>query len=77
MPHHGDDYDWDACVDLLFQGTDILMLFSAHLDGIEDPDDMANQAMGIGDMRPAAWFTPSTTSKPATRGAASAADPAV
>ncbi|MGW3183173.1 hypothetical protein ACWDD9_28255 [Kitasatospora sp. NPDC001119] len=58
LPSHDDDYDWDACVDLLFQDTDILMLFSAHLDGIEDPDDTANQAMGIGDMCPAAWFTP-------------------
>ncbi|MFE6052878.1 hypothetical protein ACFQ6N_19145 [Kitasatospora sp. NPDC056446] len=58
LPHHADDYDWDACTDLLFQDTDILMLFSPRLDGIEDPDDTANQAMGIGDMRPAAWFKP-------------------
>ncbi|MBV6695724.1 hypothetical protein KV557_01125 [Kitasatospora aureofaciens] len=42
----------------LFQDTDILMLFIPYLDCTEDPDDTANQAMGIGDMRPAAWFEP-------------------
>ncbi|MEV0219891.1 hypothetical protein [Streptomyces sp. NPDC050704] len=58
LPEHRDDYDWDACSDLLFQDHDVLMLFDARLDGIEDPDGDVNQRLGMGDLRTAAWFEP-------------------
>ena len=58
MPEHRDDYDWDACSDLLFQDHDVLMLFDARLDGIEDSNGDVNQRLGVGDLRPAAWFEP-------------------
>lgn len=58
LPEHRDDYDWDACSDLLFQDHDVLMLFDARLDGVEDPDGDVNQRLGMGDLRAAAWFEP-------------------
>ncbi|MFE7278662.1 hypothetical protein [Streptomyces sp. NPDC057623] len=58
LPEHRDDYDWDACSDLFFQDHDVLMLFDARLDGIEDPDGDVNQRLGMGDLRAAAWFEP-------------------
>ncbi|MFD8478199.1 hypothetical protein [Kitasatospora sp. NPDC059673] len=58
LPVHRDDYDYDACRDLFFQDTDVLMLYSARFDGIEDPDNDINRDLGIGDLRPAAWFEP-------------------
>ncbi|MEU4117768.1 hypothetical protein AB0F71_25145 [Kitasatospora sp. NPDC028055] len=56
LPVHDDDYDFDTCKDLFFQDADVLMLYSPRFDGIEDPDDDANRRLGIGDLRPAAWF---------------------
>jgi hypothetical protein len=50
------DYDWDGCRDVLFQDTDILMLFDDQLDGVEDPESEINQELRIGDYRPGAWF---------------------
>ncbi|MFG3076354.1 hypothetical protein [Streptomyces sp. NPDC048225] len=58
LPEHGDDYSWDDCSDLLFQDHDVLMLFDPKLGGIADPEDPANQSMGVGDLRAAAWFDP-------------------
>ncbi|MEU6373322.1 hypothetical protein [Streptomyces sp. NPDC046909] len=58
LPEHRDDYDWNACSDLFFQDHDVLMLFDARLDGIEDPDGEVNQRLGMGDLRAAAWFEP-------------------
>lgn len=58
LPVHNDDYDWDACADVLFQDGDVVMLFNPAFDGIEDPDNDVNQAAGIGDLRPDAWFEP-------------------
>ena len=58
LPDHEDDYTWDSCSDLLFQDHDVLMLFHAPLSGIEDPAAPANQSMGMGDLRKAAWFDP-------------------
>lgn len=54
LPEHADDFDWNY--DVLFQDTDILGLFEAELDGIEDPDAETNQGIGMGDYRPQAWF---------------------
>jgi hypothetical protein len=58
LPEHRDDYDWDGCSDLLFQGQDVLMLFSDRFDGIEETEGDANQRPGIGDLRAPAWFEP-------------------
>lgn len=58
LPEHRDDYDWNACSDLFFQDHDVLMLFDARLDGIEDPDGDVNQRLGMGDLRAEAWFEP-------------------
>ncbi|MET9294150.1 hypothetical protein [Streptomyces sp. NPDC003077] len=58
LPTHRDDYDFEMCAEVFFQDTDVLMLYSARFDGIEDPDDETNQYMGIGDLRAAAWFEP-------------------
>ncbi|MGW2281460.1 hypothetical protein [Streptomyces sp. NPDC001770] len=58
LPAHRDDHDFDACAEMFFQDTDVLMLYDAGLDGMEDPDDEVNQRLGIGDLRPAAWFEP-------------------
>lgn len=57
LPAHPGDLDWDACVDGLFQDTDILTLFNDSHDGLEDPGDPTNRRLGIGDYRPASWFT--------------------
>ena len=56
LPAHPDDYTWEACSDLLFQDSDVLMLFNTELDGIEDPEDNTNQFLRVGDLRPQAWF---------------------
>ncbi|WP_052230321.1 hypothetical protein [Streptomyces sp. CT34] len=58
LPVHRYDYDFDTCSEVFFQDYDVLMLYSARFDGIEDPDDETNRYMGIGDLRPAAWFDP-------------------
>ncbi|MFF7360341.1 hypothetical protein [Streptomyces sp. NPDC008125] len=58
LPAHRDDHDFDACAGMFFQDTDVLMLYDAGLDGMEDPEDEVNQRLGIGDLRPAAWFEP-------------------
>jgi hypothetical protein len=34
------------------------MLFDPKLSGVADPQDPANQSMGVGDLRAAAWFAP-------------------
>ncbi len=58
LPRHDDDYDWELCVELLFQDHDVRLLYADWADGIEDPETELNQAFGIGDLRPDNWFTP-------------------
>ncbi|SDD68645.1 hypothetical protein [Actinokineospora iranica] len=55
---HPDDHDWETLLDALTQDTDILDLFHPDTDGIEDPASEQNKSIGMGDYRPAAWFTP-------------------
>jgi hypothetical protein len=57
LPRHRDDFQWDVMSDVFFQDEDILDLFDPSLDGVEDPDADLNRLAGIGDYRPAAWFT--------------------
>ncbi|EWC59289.1 hypothetical protein UO65_5446 [Actinokineospora spheciospongiae] len=71
---HRDDHDWGMLLEVLVQDTDILNLFHVDIDGIEDPTSEPNQFIGMGDYRPAAWFTASTTWTAATPDAPSDAD---
>ncbi|MGW0756028.1 hypothetical protein ACWD1Y_05985 [Streptomyces sp. NPDC002814] len=41
-----------------FPDHDVLILFDARLDGIEDPDGAVNQRLGMGDLRAAEWSGP-------------------
>ncbi|MFI0469167.1 hypothetical protein ACH347_34270 [Saccharopolyspora sp. 5N102] len=56
VPEHPHDFEWDMLFDVLFQDLDILSLYGAELDGIEDPESETNRQFGIGDYRPQAWF---------------------
>jgi hypothetical protein len=56
LPVSAYDYDWGSCRDLFFQDEDILLLYDARFEGVEDPETEINQELGIGDYRPAAWF---------------------
>jgi hypothetical protein len=56
LPAHPDDFDWEQASETLLQDLDVLSLFDAAVDGIEDPDSDLNRVRGIGDYRPAAWF---------------------
>jgi hypothetical protein len=64
LPERDGDLNVDTLLDVLFQDHDILALFEAELDGIEDPDDPANAGTGMGDYRPAAWFRPFDSAEP-------------
>ncbi|MFJ8158797.1 hypothetical protein [Streptomyces sp. NPDC094468] len=52
------DFDWDWCSDVLFEDHDVLMLFDASLDGIEDSGNEVNQALGLASLAAADWFVP-------------------
>ncbi|MFJ3891078.1 hypothetical protein [Streptomyces rubrogriseus] len=52
------DFDWDWCSDVLFEDHDVLMLFDASLDGIEDSGNDINQALGLANLAAADWFEP-------------------
>ncbi|MEU5874266.1 hypothetical protein AB0A73_22250 [Glycomyces sp. NPDC047369] len=62
VPEHQDlpqspwDCDFDLLEELLFQDTDIEFLFDPDTEAYADPAYPMNQRMGIGDMRPVAWF---------------------
>jgi hypothetical protein len=52
------DFDWDWCSTVLFEDHDVLMLFDASLDGIEDSGNEINQALGLANLATADWFEP-------------------
>lgn len=52
------DFDWDWCSTVLFEDHDVLMLFDASLDGIEDSGNEINQALGLANLAAAQWFAP-------------------
>ncbi|MEV6182270.1 hypothetical protein [Streptomyces sp. NPDC052015] len=52
------DFDWDWCSTVLFEDHDVLMLFDASLDGIEDRGNEINQALGLANLAAADWFKP-------------------
>lgn len=51
-----DDYDWETCLDVLFDDTDFLTLF--------DPMNDADNDQAAGDLRPATWFTTFASREP-------------
>ncbi|KOV94596.1 MULTISPECIES: hypothetical protein [unclassified Streptomyces] len=61
LPHSHADYDWHGCSSDLFEDHDVLMLFDARLDGIEDAGSDIHQAMGIVNLAPGEWFEPFQT----------------
>lgn len=64
LPAHPDDFDEGMLEENLLQDTDILMLFSPRLDGIDHPEGLANRQLRMGDYRPQAWFTVSNNMPP-------------
>lgn len=56
LPEHPDDLDWGMARDQLLIDTDVDYMLDPQLDGLERPDSPRNQALGIGDYRPEAWF---------------------
>ncbi|BDM74864.1 hypothetical protein HEK616_83850 (plasmid) [Streptomyces nigrescens] len=52
------DFDWDWCSTVLFEDHDVLMLFDASLDGIEDSGNEINQSLGLANLAAADWFVP-------------------
>ncbi|MFE7485037.1 hypothetical protein [Streptomyces sp. NPDC057552] len=58
LPEGRDDYDWRWCSSVLFEDHDVLMLFDASLDGIDDSANEVNQAMGMVNQAVADWFAP-------------------
>ncbi|MFB7345539.1 hypothetical protein ACFCZ6_36425 [Streptomyces hydrogenans] len=58
LSQSGADYDWDGCLSDLFEDHDVLMLFDAQLDGMEDPDSTVHQAMGMVNLAADEWFEP-------------------
>ncbi|WP_435972283.1 hypothetical protein [Streptomyces sp. Qhu_M48] len=58
LPGSGAAYDWDGCLSDLFEDHDVLMLFDAKLDGMEDPDSEVHQAMGMVNLAADDWFEP-------------------
>ncbi|MQM26138.1 hypothetical protein [Glycomyces albidus] len=56
LPASPDDYDFELLEELLFQDTDITFLFDPETEAFADPGHPMNQVMGIGDLRPVAWF---------------------
>ncbi|MFC5724159.1 hypothetical protein ACFP1Z_28730 [Streptomyces gamaensis] len=68
LPEHRSDFDWFACSSDLFQDHDVLMLFDAALDGIEDSGSDVNQALGMVNLAPLDWFTPFGPARDPDRG---------
>jgi hypothetical protein len=56
LPESSDDYDFALIEELLFQDSDIRFLFDPETEAFADPGHAMNQRLGIGDMRPVAWF---------------------
>lgn len=64
LPERPGDYDWDGCLEMLFQDHDILWLFDPGYDGVEDPGTDLNRKFRVGDLRPQAWFETFGNSEP-------------
>ncbi len=58
LPASHDDYDWDLCIAVLLEDTDVLFLYEPWSQGIEDSDSIAHQFLGIANLEAADWFEP-------------------
>lgn len=54
----GEDYDFREALASLCTDTDIEAVFDQSMDGIGDPDNEVNQAVGMGDYTLAMWHAP-------------------
>ncbi|WP_233414885.1 hypothetical protein [Streptomyces sp. N35] len=61
LPASHADYDWEGCSDDLFEDHDVLMLFDARLDGLEDKGSDIHQALGMVNLAADEWFEPFRT----------------
>ncbi|MGW7556526.1 tetratricopeptide repeat protein [Streptomyces rimosus] len=52
------DYDWDLCLTLFLEDTDVLLLFEPWSQGIEDPENHIGQRLGIAGLEADQWFVP-------------------
>ncbi|MCI1220028.1 MAG: hypothetical protein LKF99_05810 [Bifidobacterium sp.] len=52
------DFDWCEVPNALAGDGDIAILWDEDLMGVESPDDMKNQMIGMGDYRAEAWHKP-------------------
>ena len=55
LDERDDDFDWPEVLPALTGDTDVEQLWVHEFDGIADPDNAINQALGIGDYRPQSW----------------------
>ncbi|MCL7423924.1 hypothetical protein [Streptomyces sp. YS415] len=58
IPPHHKDWDWNLCLSLLLEDTDVLFLYEPWSQGIEDSDHHLNQMMGMANLEAAYWFEP-------------------
>ncbi|RKN75229.1 sel1 repeat family protein [Streptomyces klenkii] len=58
LPEDSQDYDWDLCMTLFLEDTDVLFLYEPWSQGIEDPDSLLNQHLGIANLQADRWFEP-------------------
>jgi hypothetical protein len=57
LPAHGeDDTDFEVAREVLFRDHDVLMLFNAALDGIEDESNDLNGEFRFANLHPRDWF---------------------
>ncbi|MFE5581556.1 hypothetical protein [Kitasatospora sp. NPDC056531] len=68
LPVSEDDFDWETCLDLLFEDHDVLMLFDRSLDGLEDADSEISQKLGTVNLNPDHWFEPFDEGRDPERG---------
>lgn len=57
LPAHGeDDTDFELAREMLFRDHDVLMLFNASLDGIEDESNELHEEFRFANLHPRDWF---------------------
>ncbi len=52
------DDDFDSARDVLFRDHDVLMLFDASLDGVDDPEGELHEQFRFANLHPSRWFLP-------------------
>ena len=57
LPAHGEaDTDFESAREVLFRDHDVLMLFNASLDGIEDDSNETSEDFRFANLHPRDWF---------------------